>query len=1212
MNKNQIFNKKSETNAHGSLRTAKWAKGAVAVVGLASAGILATAGSNVSADEVTGTTAPSTEVVAQPAVATPVVESAPVAETVQPVASAPVAEVAAAPVEAPAVAETVQPVAAEAPVETMTNSAVDVVTTTNGNTTTVDTTERQAAVADAKKVGVDVETNEKVVNLGTASTVAEETELQNQAKASIDKETAAVEAKTKEALESRAEAEANSTKDGYASEVIVQTLIFKDEPNVDSVEVEGQYKNIASNAKAINRPEIPDLWTYSSYEYLERNPESISERLEERGEIAGGYGGYSEKSYWIIAEKGKPVTVTYKGLDNSYYGNTKIGSVIYKYTALQTEDDNPYIVMQIMKDPTLGIKYGSMSGVDLTKYLQEKGQDKGDLFDDSKKWYKDMNLEITYFDESGNKINLQEGTAYLGAGSRNLSFGSAEYVKANGKSSFIPINGSSVTMNDDGKAYALEQDKEVDGVAWDEAGSPTAWYGAAILETVSDENGTISLDFGSTKASPQEWFRVSSELFANGVIVNPSATVNTYTYNTVGSVTTIHVTEDGTVLIPKETKVDNSETGTSYDVSAHDNKIVTGDGKTYTFVSVTPNAKGSVELGTIDVVFTYKEVKGNVVVDYQNKSGETLSPRVVDTPSSSTGTSYDTTDNKPVKIVTEDGKTWKIDTAATKGSESGEVVEGTTQVVYIYDEVTGDVTVHYTDEEGNVIKDPVKDTNDASTGTDYDTTDNKPNKVVTKDGKTYTIIPDKTKGNEQGKVTEGDTKVTYVYKEVFGNVTVHYTDKDGNVIKDPVKDTDDSSTGVPYDTTDHKPTVIKDGIKQYNLVPDLTKGNETGKVTEGNTDVTYVYKRVGDVTTVSVTTDGEVLIPKVLKIDDQEVGTGYDVSAHENKIVTEDGRTFKFVQVTNNAKGNIKDGVIDVVFTYEEVFGDVTVHYTDKDGNVIKNPVTDTPLTSTGKNYSTVDNKPTIIEHDGDKYIIIPNLTKGEEEGKVKEGNTTVTYVYNKLEAIKGVTNDKGDNVDNGVLNIGDKGSYSLTGASVLASIFQDGKGQYAFEDDLDEKHDKLLSSELILVKDITLEDGTVIKSGADLLKYAQESYDGNVYKVSLNSDFLKSIADDQELQVQAILNFERIAAGEVTNTFQNIINGEVVGSNTVKTTTPEPTKPSEPGQPTAKVVENVPVAQASVATLPSTGEEGSALLSVLGVMSIVSVAFVARKKKQA
>ncbi|HFU4504549.1 TPA: MucBP domain-containing protein, partial [Streptococcus suis] len=173
------------------------------------------------------------------------------------------------------------------------------------------------------------------------------------------------------------------------------------------------------------------------------------------------------------------------------------------------------------------------------------------------------------------------------------------------------------------------------------------------------------------------------------------------------------------------------------------------------------------------------------------------------------GSEYNTTDNKPTTITTEDGKTYELIPTATIGNETGNVEAGkTTEVTYVYKEVKGSVVVNYTDTNGNVIKAPVTDTPSTSTGTAYDTTDNKPNTITTEDGKTYKLVPNRTIGNETGTVVEGETSVTYVYEEVKGNVVVEYYDTEGNVIKAPVEDTASTSTGTAYDTTDNKPATI--------------------------------------------------------------------------------------------------------------------------------------------------------------------------------------------------------------------------------------------------------------------------------------------------------------------------------------------------------------------------------------------------------------------
>ena len=81
--------------------------------------------------------------------------------------------------------------------------------------------------------------------------------------------------------------------------------------------------------------------------------------------------------------------------------------------------------------------------------------------------------------------------------------------------------------------------------------------------------------------------------------------------------------------------------------------------------------------------------------------------------------------------------------------------------------------------------------------------------------------------------------------EKKGSVIVRYVSTDNKKLKDDYIDTKDAVVGTPYNAAENeteRPTVIvKDGVK-YELVE--TKGNPRGKVVEGTTVVTYVYKKV--------------------------------------------------------------------------------------------------------------------------------------------------------------------------------------------------------------------------------------------------------------------------------------------------------------------------------------------------------------------------------
>ncbi|NQO20597.1 muramidase, partial [Streptococcus suis] len=101
-------------------------------------------------------------------------------------------------------------------------------------------------------------------------------------------------------------------------------------------------------------------------------------------------------------------------------------------------------------------------------------------------------------------------------------------------------------------------------------------------------------------------------------------------------------------------------------------------------------------------------------------------------------------DNKPEKIVNDEtGDVYYIlpkDEVKAGDKETGKVVEGTTEVTYIY-EKAGSVNVNYVDTEGNVLKDPVADVTDGKPGSGYDTVLDNKLASISVDGKLYRLVP---------------------------------------------------------------------------------------------------------------------------------------------------------------------------------------------------------------------------------------------------------------------------------------------------------------------------------------------------------------------------------------------------------------------------------------------------------------------------------------
>ncbi|HEM3504935.1 TPA: MucBP domain-containing protein [Streptococcus suis] len=375
---------------------------------------------------------------------------------------------------------------------------------------------------------------------------------------------------------------------------------------------------------------------------------------------------------------------------------------------------------------------------------------------------------------------------------------------------------------------------------------------------------------------------------SNGTVVEGEQTI-TYEYKEVvdtpdpvekktGSVLVRHITDKGEVLADTTDVVRDGEVGSTYETTV-------GNFEGYTFVKVdetgaTPT--GEVEEGEKTVVYIYTKVETPVV-----KTGSVVARYVIE------GTETEIADDKSVKptdtpvdepygdtppaTITKDGKTYElVRTRSNEGDapSNGTVVEGEQTITYEYKEVvetpvvkTGSVVARYVIEgtETEIADDKSVKPTDTPVDEPYGDT---PPATITKDGKTYELV--RTRSNEgdaseNGVVKEGEQTITYEYKEVVetpvvppvvekqGKVIVHYVDENGNVIKTPVVDTENGTVGGDYDTSDNRPKVIVFNGKRYILVESRIPNNAKGKVVEGETHVTYVYKQENEEPTTPTT-----------------------------------------------------------------------------------------------------------------------------------------------------------------------------------------------------------------------------------------------------------------------------------------------------------------------------------------------------------------------
>ena len=218
--------------------------------------------------------------------------------------------------------------------------------------------------------------------------------------------------------------------------------------------------------------------------------------------------------------------------------------------------------------------------------------------------------------------------------------------------------------------------------------------------------------------------------------------------------------------------------------------------------------------------------------------------------------------------------------------------------------------------------------------------------------------------------------------------------------------------------------------------------------------------------------------------------------------------------------------------------------------------------------------------------------------------------------------------LDGKEVKLGDFVQYLLDGATVPErhhTLYQ-----YDGVDKLDTKHDRytgnwkgiikgteyVAEKDLVLPYDVVLSDGKVVKAGDKIAKGASYTFQFE-FDQSTNSDFINKIVKvtwneqdgkwaytiDKEflnsLGVQGTfdadfyIEVERIASGDVENTFVNVVNGQEMEAK-VTTHTPEPEKPQEPKEP----------------SLPNTGTASSMLGYVgSGILSMLGLVGFKRKK---
>ena len=622
--------------------------------------------------------------------------------------------------------------------------------------------------------------------------------------------------------------------------------------------------------------------------------------------------------------------------------------------------------------------------------------------------------------------------------------------------------------------------------------------GKAATEVKVPGEGTYTLADNVITFTPEKDFAGTT----TGVTVqikdiNGTPLEKTYT-PTVRPVTTFVDPAGNIITVDKNNKPVEGEV----DGSKQPTKDIYG----YKFVRTETDNKGNTK-------HIYEQAEGkSVKVTYVSTTGETLSDaQTVETKDKFIGTDYDASiEALKLERIEKDGKVYLLKERKTdSASENGKLSDQEQTVTYVYEEVQepasnqkyGNVVVVYKDkfgrpisgttESGKEVTSTVIDTPNSPIATKYDTTDHKPQMITTKDGKKYKLIKVlKSSDAEKSGVKARTSVITYVYESLdntteypeahIGLVLVNYLDEEGNpisgktpegkVVPNMVVDTEADLVGKDYDTTDHKvSTIIVENGDVYELLKASETSVEKGKLTEGATNVNYIYRKV--VTTFVDENGKEIKSPEKGRTDKKDIpeytfketkkdanGNTVHVYAKKSTPTPEQSKVTIWTDENGNPikveKGTKGHGTVpgyEFVKTTTDESGN-TVHifkkstptpeqskltiWADKNGNLIK-------VEKGTKEHGTVPGYEfvrTIVDDEGNTIHIYHKVSSTIPEIKDKdklyvEGNPEIVHSTNKGSDSEDFIKTNPEQRINELPNTGTKENASLLGLGILGAL---------------------------------------------------------------------------------------------------------------------------------------------------------------------------------
>ena len=835
------------------------------------------------------------------------------------------------------------------------------------------------------------------------------------------------------------------------------------------------------------------------------------------------------------------------------------------YARLVLEKDKPVDVTYT------GLKNSSFNGKKISKVvytytLKETGFNDGTkmtMFASSDPtvtaWYNDyftstnINVKVKFYDEEGQLMNLTGGLVNFsslnrGNGSGVIDKDAIESVR-NFNGRYIPISGSSIKIHENNSAYADSSNAERslgarwDTSEWDTTSSPNKWYGAIVGEITQSE---ISFNMASSK-SGNVWFAFNSDINAIGVPTKPVAptapTQPTYESEKPVEPAPVAPTYEAEPTPPTRTP-DQPEP----------NKPVE---PTYEVLPTPP----------ADPVYKKTPPAPAVPTVHYHYFKLAVQPQV----------------NKEIKNNND------VDIDRTLVAK---------QSVVKFQLKTADLPAGRDKTTSFVLIDPLPSgyqfnleaTKAASPGFD-----------VAYDNATNTVTFKATAATLATFNADLTKSVTTIYPTVVGQVL-----NDGATYKNNFTLTVNDAYGIKSNivrvTTPGKPNDPDNPNNNY-IKPSKVNKNKDGVVIDGKTVLagsTNYYELTWDLDQYKGDKSSADTIQKGFYYVDDYPEEALELRQDLVKITDANGNEVTGVSVDNYtsleaapqeirdvlSKAGIRPKGAFQIFRADNPreFYDTYVK-TGINLKIVSPMVVKKQMGQTGGSY---ENQAYQIDF-GNGYasnIVINNVPKINPKKDVT------------------LTLDPADtnNVDGQTIPLNTVFNYRLIGG-IIPSNHSEELFEYSFSDDYDQTGDQYTGQYKVFAKiDMTLKDGTVIKSGDDLTKYTEAEVDSvkGIITIKFKEDFLRSVSVDSAFQAESYVQMKRIAVGTFENTYVNTVNGVTYASNTVRTTTPklETPTPSTPAKPKqvlhALAVPSLPRTGTSASYMPYLGV--AALLSVLGL----------------